>query len=747
MPRLILMPKAWSKRVSNVGKVGTNVRRSSNARGFSFRTAILGSAVFASSGVALSDESGVPFEFSSDTTLNFYGSPGLIDTPSAYALPDGQLAVSVSNFGGQTRTSLTFQAFPRVSASFRYIGIQDWNSDGFDTYRDRNFDVALLLSKERKHWPALSVGLRDFAGTGIYASEYVVASKSFEQPLGLPGRFNVTAGLGWGRLGSSGDIGSSGDRPAFDPDDEGGEPSTDQWFRGPYAPFGGIEWQVNDRLGVKLEYSPDAYEPETSRGVFEIESRVNFGVEYQAAENLRLGAYYLYGSELGVSAQLQFNPRRAVTPVSVAGPRPIIKRPSRRAAPDAWDTAWSSSESAPVVIRDALREELSEDGLRLEAIAVTATSAELRVTNLRYGSNSLAVGRAARAMARVMPASVDTFRVTLEAEGLPLSTVSIRRQDLESLEFVPDGSTALLARTDIDDAAPDLQPGGSADALDTYPRFNWSLGPFISPSYFDTEQPVRADVGLSAQFRYRLRPGLLVAGDLRQRFAGNVEDTTETESELPRVRTDARLFAEEGQTAIENLYVANYWKPSRDIYARVTAGYLESMFGGVSGELLWKPATSRLAFGAEANFVRQRDFDQMFGFQDYDVATGHISAYYEIGGGYIGQVDVGRYLAGDTGATFTISREFKNGWKVGGFFTLTDVSAEEFGEGSFDKGINLTIPLNWFLGKPTQQTVSTTIRPIQRDGGARLGVPGRLYEVVRPGHQAELVSDWSRVWE
>ncbi|MEL6419420.1 MAG: YjbH domain-containing protein, partial [Pseudomonadota bacterium] len=108
---------------------------------------------------------------------------------------------------------------------------------------------------------------------------------------------------------------------------------------------------------------------------------------------------------------------------------------------------------------------------------------------------------------------------------------------------------------------------------------------------------------------------------------------------------------------------------------------------------------------------------------------------------------VGRYLAGDTGATFTISREFKNGWKVGGFFTLTDVSAEEFGEGSFDKGINLTIPLNWFLGKPTQQTVSTTIRPIQRDGGARLGVPGRLYEVVRPGHQAELVSDWSRVWE
>jgi hypothetical protein len=75
------------------------------------------------------------------------------------------------------------------------------------------------------------------------------------------------------------------------------------------------------------------------------------------------------------------------------------------------------------------------------------------------------------------------------------------------------------------------------------------------------------------------------------------------------------------------------------------------------------------------------------------------------------------------------------------------VSAADFGEGSFDKGISLTVPLNWFLGKPSQQTISTSIRPIQRDGGARLNVPGRLYEQVRNGHKNSIVSDWSRVWE
>jgi hypothetical protein len=170
------------------------------------------------------------------------------------------------------------------------------------------------------------------------------------------------------------------------------------------------------------------------------------------------------------------------------------------------------------------------------------------------------------------------------------------------------------------------------------------------------------------------------------------------------------------------------------------------MFGGVSGELLWKPVGSRLALGVEANYVKQRAFSGL-GFQDYSVATGHASAYYEFGNGYLGQVDVGRYLAGDIGATVTLAREFENGWKVGGFFTLTDVSSEDFGEGSFDKGINLTIPVNWFLGTPTKQTNSMTIRPIQRDGGQRLEVPGRLYDQVRSGHRNALEQNWSGVWE
>lgn len=685
------------------------------------------------------------FETAAQPSLNFYGLPGLIDMPTAEALPDGQLALAVSHFGGTTRTTLSFQVAPRITASFRYVGIQNWNSNGFSTYRDRSFDVRYLALRERKYLPAVTIGLQDFAGTGVYAGEYIVATKTFETA--NAGRVKLSGGLGWGRLGSNGSIGSPfGPRGSFVAGSTGGKPSYDQWFRGPMAPFAGIEWQVNDKLGLKAEYSSDAYRPETARGVFNLKSRMNFGVEYQYSERLRLGGYYLYGSEIGFNAQLQLNPKRALTPSTVAAPTPVLPRPNRTGKPSAWRTDWANDQTAPAQLRDAIAPALAKEGLTLEALAVSATSVELRMSNQRFKAQSLAIGRAARVLAHILPPSVETFRIVPTQNGLALSAVTIRRSDLEALEFQPNNAQALLAVTGFSDATPKLAGGVTPSEL--YPQLNYSIGPYVSPSYFDPNQPVRADAGVRAEFRYRFAPGWLVAGEVRHRLVGNIADSAQlSNSVLPHVRTDGILYARAADTTLRRLYISRQWKPGSNTYARISAGYFETMYGGVSAELLWKPVSSRLALGVEANYVKQRDFDQRLGFRNYDVLTGHVSAYYDMGKGYHGQLDVGRYLAGDMGATMTLSREFKNGWKVGGFFTVTDVSAAEFGEGSFDKGINLTIPLNWFLGKPSQQSISTTIRPIQRDGGARVDVPGRLYETVREGHKNSIVSDWSRVWE
>jgi hypothetical protein len=131
----------------------------------------------------------------------------------------------------------------------------------------------------------------------------------------------------------------------------------------------------------------------------------------------------------------------------------------------------------------------------------------------------------------------------------------------------------------------------------------------------------------------------------------------------------------------------------------------------------------------------------------YTTLNGLVSAYYEIGQGFTAQLDVGKYLAGDVGATLSLEREFGNGWRVGAFATKTNVSASDFGSGSFDKGITVVVPMNWILGKPSPTTTSITLRPFLRDGGARLDVDGRLYETVR-GYQAGAINDqFGRFWK
>ena len=685
-------------------------------------------------------------------SLNFYGSTGLIDMPTGEMLPDGQVATTLSYFGGQTRFTMTFQATPWMSASFRYNAIQNWNMGGFATYYDRGFDLRFRLLQESRRWPAITLGLQDFVGTGIYAGEYLAATKSFAAPgfgaAALPGRLKLTAGLGWGRLGSYGAVADTGPRPGFIPGSTGGRPAYDQWFRGPVAPFGGIEWLPNDRLGLKLEYSSDAYATETTTtSVFARKSQINFGAEYQITERTRLGAYYLYGSEIGLNAQIQLNPRIPPTRMGVPAPQPILPRSVWAANPGDRDTAWAASREVPLQLRDALAPVLRADGLALESLDVSADTAELRFRNLRYQSFANAVGRAARALAQTMPASVETFRVIPVQGGMALSATTIRRSDLEALEFDAGstGSTqALLAVTGFADAPP---PADSAlPATDAYPGFSWSLGPYFAPAYFDPERPIRMDVGAELRATLRPAPGWIVAGTLRQRIAGNIKDGRGSNSVLPHVRTDQVLYAQSA-TSLGNLFVARQWRPGRNLYARLTAGYLETMYGGISGEMLWKPVDSRLGLGVEANYVRQRDYDRKLGFLDYTVFTGQASAYYDFGGGFEGQLDVGRYLAGDVGATFSLDRYFDNGWMVGGFFTLTNVSAADFGEGSFDKGIRFRIPLGWFLGKPSRQNVGTTIRPIQRDGGQKLRVPGRLFGQVRAAHRRALSGQWTRAWE
>ncbi|MES2665654.1 MAG: YjbH domain-containing protein [Pseudomonadota bacterium] len=676
-------------------------------------------------------------------TLNFSGVTGVIDMPSGEPAPDGTLSLTSGSFGPITHTTLSFQLAPRLSGSFRYSAVRDWNYDGlqpFETYYDRSFDLRYQVLRETRYLPSVTVGLQDFIGTGLSSGEYVAATKT------IAGKVKVTAGLGWGRLGSYGSIGSPlGQRPGLTIG-VGGKVNTGQWFKGPAAPFAGVEWQANDRWTLKAEYSSDAYVEESgTRGTFDRSSPFNFGVEYQHSQTLRFGLYSMYGSEIGAAVHLTLNPKRRIAG-EVTGPAPV-QVALRSPATAGWSDAWVSDDRMARATSKALATRLAVDGMGVEALSVTQSRAQLRLRNPVLDNGPQAIGRAARAMSHVLPASVEVFEIVPVVNGIALSKVTIRRSDLEALEHAPNNDKLLQDRITVTEAG--RLPAGALGDEGLYPRFTWRLSPYAQVSYFDPSRPFRIDVGARLSARYEITPGLILSGSVIKKVAGNLGDGNRpSNSKLQHVRSDADLYFNDGDPALERLTLAWYARPGDALYSRVTVGYLERMHAGVSAEMLWKPVGSRLALGVEANYTRQRDTDGGLGVGQYDygVASGLVSAYYTFGDGYIAQVDVGRYLAGDTGATIAMDREFANGVKVGAFASFTNVSAKTFGEGSFDKGIRVTIPLNWLLAKPTRRTFGTTIRPVQRDGGARLDVQGRLYDTVRDYHKGRLDDQWGRVW-
>lgn len=692
--------------------------------------------------------------------FNSYGLPGAVDTPTAEVLPDGSLGATISWSDYGRRSSVLFQALPRMTTVLRYSrveGINDYRNEGFIS--DRSLDLRYQVLDEQGWRPAVAVGLQDFIGTGVYSGEYIVATKT------VTPRLRVSAGLGWGVL--------AGNPRVIDVDDQGGKPNVDQWFTGGAKPFASVNWQATDKLSLVAEYSNESYLTkyssgrEAQQGNKEPGSKLNFGAYYQFDNGAQAGIYSIGGNTFGAQISIALNPKEAPHPSGLEkAPAPVRPRPAPGADPEAWSAAWSQDPTAQPAIQTALGDALAKEGQQLQAMALSANRAEVRIDNRRYISQAEAIGRTARLMTRALPASVETFVITSTVSGMPTSSVTLRRSDVERLENLDPGQIAAAAT--ITDARPGAAGLVANDQL--YPRFRWSLKPYLELGVFNAEDGLTHEVGAEARATYELSPGLIVTGKLRQRAFGNVDPrgpgipgpgargtyytpeeyeadpSLETHDGVPRVRSDTMMYVGNTSPVIPELTLAWYAKPTDTVYTRVTAGLLERGYGGVSAEALWQPVNSRLALGAEINHVKKRDFDQLFSFRDYEVTMGHVSAYYKFPQGFTAQLDVGKYLAGDVGATVSLTREFANGWRIGAYATKTNMSAEEFGEGSFDKGITMSIPLAWGTGQPSLDRVSTNLRSLSRDGGAQLNVSGRLYDKVRDSDSASLYGGWGRFW-
>ncbi len=402
------------------------------------------------------------------------------------------------------------------------------------------------------------------------------------------------------------------------------------------------------------------------------------------------------------------------------------------AAPEARDDRFEKARQRAIELA-------ADQGLEIDAIGRNGNQVDVAFTNKHYRTEPEAYGRLARVLMASMPADVETFRIVSLANGAPTREIVLPRSSLERVIAAGGGGGEMIPLMRAEQTAAAV--GDISRPVLNYPTYDWALLPEYNQSMFDPNQPYRY------QMVAGLRGGMNVTREIR--FEGEVQANVLSDfggllppnSELPHVRSDLLYYYEKGKNGIAELQGSYLTTLAPGIYGLLRAGILESMFAGGGGEILWRPDGERWALGATLYEAWQRGFDRQFDLMPYHVLTGHLSAYYESPWyGLNFRADVGRYLAGDKGGTITVSRRFDTGVEIGLFATLTNVPFSQFGEGAFDKGFLIRIPLDFMAPLNSQSEFDMALRPVTRDGGQMLDPEQVIYDTIRRTSYGDLLT-------
>ncbi|MBZ6396959.1 MULTISPECIES: YjbH domain-containing protein [Pantoea] len=653
-----------------------------------------------------------------------FGGVGLMQVPTARMAREGEFSLNARDNDQYRYYSASLQLFPWLETTVRYTDVRTRRysavSDfsGNQSYKDKAFDLKLRLWQEGFWLPEVALGTRDLGGTGLFDSEYLVASKAW-------GPFDFTLGLGWGYLGNSGTVknpfcsysDSYCQRPRVG---EAGSINGSQMFHGPTALFGGVEYQTPwQPLRLKMEYEGNDYQDDFA-GRLTQSSKVNVGAIYRVTDWADINASYERGNTFmfGVTIRTNFNDLRQA---HIDSEKP------------AYNPQPQPKLLEPTVVGNQLTDLKYNAGLDGPRIQTKGHTLYVSGEQTKYRDTQEGVDRANRIVMNHLPADIDTISVTESRFNMPqVTTVTPVASLHNTLAGYPLGHEQPLQQTRENPVDPGQTEQGMFIRKD---RLNYSLSPVLNQSVGGPESFYMYQVGVMGNVDYWLTDHLLVGGSLFGNLANNYDkfnyNGAPADSSLPRVRTHIRDYVE------NNVYVndlqANYMGHlGNGFYGQLYGGYLEAMYGGVGGELLYRPVDANWAVGVDANYVRQRDWDNMMQFTRYKASTGNLTAYWRpwFMQDVLVKTSVGQYLAKDKGVTVDVSKRFDSGVMVGVYATKTNVSSEEYGEGDFTKGFYISIPMDLFTVTPTRGRAQVNWVPLTRDGGQMLGRKYQLYDLT-----------------
>ena len=613
-------------------------------------------------------------------TYNNHGVVGLINTPTARFYDEGVHGITLYDGTPDQKITLSSNPYDWLEASFFYSNIQGRPYPGYEyqDYKDKGFNVKLRLKKEGS-LPAIAIGLNDFAGTGLHSSEYIVASYGIN-------KLDMHFGLGWGQLNGSDQEFKNPftylrdnfiDRP-IGIDDKGGQFNPEKYFSGKTSsPFFGISYSMRNNLLLKLERDPT----NTTNGLIDYEikeSEFSLGLDYLISSNFTIGASFERGNYISMRFIYKNNPKSSIKKYE-------YKEPEVNQDDDKYSK---------------LVKNLEKNGIGVNKITETSKSIGLELTQFIHPN----------------------LRVVEQIIAEATRNAGINKNVKKDIKIAD-----LKGVSEIDDTF--RRNAKTIYERQVTRRFNSSSGIRFKPFIASREEFFKGAILVENNSEFIIKENLFLNTNLKYNLANNFDDLRfpPVDTFPAQVRSDVKQYLknmDEG-ILIGRAQLDYHLTPKENHHFMLTGGILEDMFSGIGMEYLYFVPNTNYSFGVELFKVKKRDYEWGFGHLDYDNITLTGNFYYRNYGliPFDLKLSAGEYLAGDIGSTIEFSRKFANGVSFGAFATLTDVSAEEFGEGSFDKGIFFNVPI---FGN----AIAYTWRPLTKDPGAKLIRRNTLYDLL-----------------
>jgi len=517
----------------------------------------------------------------------------------------------------------------------------------------------------------------------------------------------------------------------------GGTLSSDKWFRGNAALFGGLEYFVPNQngLSIKLEYDPFNYldfsAPNRSDALFDLrkkDSNINIGLSYPFNKFLTIDASFIKGNtfNLGFTIGTTFNEQSSNKPKF----NPSIK-------------IKENKEHSKIAFYESILLNLNDNNLFLQTASLKENQLDVSISTSEH-RNAIRSSSYAASIAQKVAAKheidIKQINITHINAGIELNNIKYIANHINN-DNLP--IELLIRNTTLDSGDPRGFMKDEFKPNIDFPVIFSSVNPVLVTHIGNPEKFFFGGINLQHISEVQFSRNLLLSTEINARVYDDFENTISGPgSVMEHVRTDLVEYLKEDDLLISRMQLDYVWSPRRDVYAKLSGGIYETMFAGYGIETLYKPFRKNYSIGFELFYVKQRSYDQRFSFQNYNTVTGHLNFGLSLPLGIESNISYGRYLAKDDGFTFDLSRKTSSGFKAGVYFTRTNVPAEIFGEGSFDKGFYFQIPLDLFSTGYNANYSTFKLTPLTRDGGAKLIHDKDLKGLISNSTYRELSQQW-----